>query len=154
MAHTLPLPQPMPPVPASAPQSSPSTTLAAARRPPPPAAPNRLPPASPRLLPSPADLEWKLTYVGSAESEKYDQVLDTVFVGPVAPGQYRFVFQVRPRVLHFTHFEREGLQRPPGPLVGCPRLPCVVKPWLIGRQPVPSFPISKLPALLGVAAFL
>lgn len=44
------------------------------------------------LLP---DLEWKLTYVGSAESEKYDQVLDTVFVGPVAPGQYRFVFQVR-----------------------------------------------------------
>lgn len=42
-----------------------------------------------------ADLEWKLTYVGSAESEKYDQVLDTVYVGPVAPGQYRFVFQVR-----------------------------------------------------------
>lgn len=41
------------------------------------------------------DLEWRLTYVGSAESEKYDQVLDTVFVGPVAPGQYRFVFQVR-----------------------------------------------------------
>lgn len=36
-----------------------------------------------------------MTYVGSAESEKYDQVLDTVFVGPVAPGQYRFVFQVR-----------------------------------------------------------
>jgi hypothetical protein len=35
--------------------------------------------------------------VGSAESEKYDQVLDTVFVGPVAPGQYRFVFQVRLR---------------------------------------------------------
>ncbi|KAL4856050.1 Histone chaperone asf1 [Chlorella vulgaris] len=42
------------------------------------------------------DLEWKLTYVGSAESEKYDQVLDTVFVGPVAPGQYRFVFQADP----------------------------------------------------------
>lgn len=42
----------------------------------------------------PADLEWKIVYVGSAESEKYDQVLDTVFVGPVAPGQYRFVFQV------------------------------------------------------------
>lgn len=40
------------------------------------------------------DLEWRLTYVGSAESEKYDQVLDAVFVGPVAPGQYRFVFQV------------------------------------------------------------
>jgi hypothetical protein len=41
-----------------------------------------------------ADLEWKITYVGSAESEKHDQVLDTVFVGPVSPGQYRFVFQV------------------------------------------------------------
>lgn len=41
------------------------------------------------------DLEWRLTYVGSAESEKYDQVLDMVYVGPVAPGQYRFVFQVR-----------------------------------------------------------
>lgn len=43
------------------------------------------------------DLEWRLTYVGSAESEKYDQVLDMVYVGPVAPGQYRFVFQVRAR---------------------------------------------------------
>lgn len=43
-----------------------------------------------------ADLEWKLTYVGSAESEKYDQTLDAVFVGPVACGQYRFVFQADP----------------------------------------------------------
>lgn len=43
-----------------------------------------------------ADLEWKLTYVGSAENEKYDQVLDSVYVGPVAPGQYRFVFQADP----------------------------------------------------------
>ncbi|KAH7617766.1 hypothetical protein Ndes2526B_g07632 [Nannochloris sp. 'desiccata'] len=42
------------------------------------------------------DLEWKLTYVGSAESEKYDQTLDAVFVGPVACGQYRFVFQADP----------------------------------------------------------
>ena len=44
-------------------------------------------------LPS-ADLEWKLTYVGSAESEKYDQELDSVLVGPVVRGQYRFIFQV------------------------------------------------------------
>lgn len=42
-----------------------------------------------------ADLEWKLTYVGSAESEKYDQELDSVLVGPVVRGQYRFIFQVR-----------------------------------------------------------
>lgn len=41
-----------------------------------------------------ADLEWKLTYVGSAESEKYDQELDSVLVGPVVRGQYRFIFQV------------------------------------------------------------
>lgn len=41
-------------------------------------------------------MEWKLTYVGSAESEKYDQVLDSVFVGPLAPGQYKFVFQADP----------------------------------------------------------
>lgn len=39
------------------------------------------------------DLEWKLTYVGSADSEKHDQVLDSVLVGPVAAGQFRFVFQ-------------------------------------------------------------
>lgn len=40
-----------------------------------------------------SDLEWKLIYVGSPESEKYDQTLDSVLVGPVAPGSYRFVFQ-------------------------------------------------------------
>lgn len=42
------------------------------------------------------DLEWKLIFVGSAESERFDQVLDSVFVGPVVPGQYRFVFQTDP----------------------------------------------------------
>ncbi|XP_034454088.1 histone chaperone asf1b-B [Hippoglossus hippoglossus] len=30
----------------------------------------------------PEDLEWKIIYVGSAESEEYDQVLDSVLVGP------------------------------------------------------------------------
>ncbi len=33
-------------------------------------------------------------YVGSAESEEYDQVLDTVVVGPVIVGKHKFVFQV------------------------------------------------------------
>ena len=42
-----------------------------------------------------ADLEWKVTYVGSADTEEYDQVLDSVLVGPVSVGQYRFVLQVR-----------------------------------------------------------
>lgn len=39
------------------------------------------------------DLEWKVTYVGSAESEKHDQVLDSVLVGPVPMGVNRFVFE-------------------------------------------------------------
>ena len=39
------------------------------------------------------DLEWKMIYVGSAESEKYDQVLDSVLVGPVYPGNYKFQFE-------------------------------------------------------------
>lgn len=41
-----------------------------------------------------ADLQWKLVYVGSAESEKFDQVLDDVEVGPVKRGKYKFVLQV------------------------------------------------------------
>ncbi|NXS93942.1 ASF1 protein, partial [Jacana jacana] len=39
------------------------------------------------------DLEWKIIYVGSAESEEYDQVLDSVLVGPVPAGRHMFVFQ-------------------------------------------------------------
>ena len=39
------------------------------------------------------DLEWRLTYVGSADSEAYDQVLDSVLVGPVPVGVNRFVFE-------------------------------------------------------------
>ena len=40
----------------------------------------------------PEDLEWKIVYVGSAESEEYDQILDTVYVGPVPEGRHKFVF--------------------------------------------------------------
>ncbi|KAG5623665.1 hypothetical protein H5410_008883 [Solanum commersonii] len=42
------------------------------------------------------DLEWKLIYVGSAEDETYDQVLESVLVGPVNVGNYRFVLQADP----------------------------------------------------------
>jgi len=42
------------------------------------------------------DLEWKIVYVGSAESEAYDQTLDSVFVGPVPEGRHMFVFQADP----------------------------------------------------------
>ena len=39
------------------------------------------------------DIEWKITYVGSAEDSRHDQVLDSVLVGPIRYGPYRFVFQ-------------------------------------------------------------
>ena len=42
------------------------------------------------------DLDWKVVYVGSAESEKYDQELESVFVGPVTKGVCKFVFQAPP----------------------------------------------------------
>lgn len=48
------------------------------------------------LVPLDDDLEWKLTYVGSAEDETYDQQLESVLVGPVNVGTYRFVFQADP----------------------------------------------------------
>ncbi|XP_063687221.1 histone chaperone asf1a-A-like isoform X2 [Bolinopsis microptera] len=41
----------------------------------------------------PSDIECKIVYVGSAESEEYDQVLDSVLVGPVPAGRHMFVFQ-------------------------------------------------------------
>ena len=50
------------------------------------------------------DLEWKIIYVGSAESEEYDQTLDSVLVGPVPAGRHMFVFQVitYPHLLHLV----------------------------------------------------
>ena len=40
------------------------------------------------------DLEWKVIYVGSPESSEYDQVLDSIMVGPIPPGTNKFLFQV------------------------------------------------------------
>lgn len=42
------------------------------------------------------DLEWKMIYVGSAETEEHDQVLDTIYVGPIPEGRHMFVFQAPP----------------------------------------------------------
>ncbi|ROW00199.1 hypothetical protein VSDG_03524 [Cytospora chrysosperma] len=39
------------------------------------------------------DLEWKLTYVGSATSDQYDQELDTLLVGPIPIGVNKFIFE-------------------------------------------------------------
>ncbi|GAA5839064.1 hypothetical protein JCM11251_007867 [Rhodosporidiobolus azoricus] len=45
------------------------------------------------MAPLQDDLEWKLTYVGSAESDSYDQELDTCMVGPVPVGVNSFEFE-------------------------------------------------------------
>lgn len=37
-----------------------------------------------------------MIYVGSAESEEHDQVLDSVFVGPIPEGKHMFMFQAEP----------------------------------------------------------
>jgi histone chaperone ASF1 len=39
------------------------------------------------------DLEWKILYVGSAESSEKDQCLDEILVGPVPVGVNKFVLQ-------------------------------------------------------------
>lgn len=52
-----------------------------------------------RSLPTrPADLEWRVVYVGSASSSKHDQELDCVLVGPVPLGMSKFVLQARERM--------------------------------------------------------
>lgn len=53
------------------------------------------------------DLEWKMIYVGSAESEEYDQILDSVYVGPIPEGKHMFVFQVSNEIMtgiHYGHY--------------------------------------------------
>lgn len=42
------------------------------------------------------DLEWKVTFVGSAESSQYDQVLVSVLVGPNSRGKNRFLLETDP----------------------------------------------------------
>lgn len=42
------------------------------------------------------DLEWKLTYVGSATSDQYDQELDSLLVGPIPVGVNKFIFEADP----------------------------------------------------------
>uniref|UniRef100_A0A0R3RLQ9 Histone chaperone asf1 n=1 Tax=Elaeophora elaphi TaxID=1147741 RepID=A0A0R3RLQ9_9BILA len=39
------------------------------------------------------DLDWELVYVGSGESNKYDQILDSILVGPVVEGRHKFIFE-------------------------------------------------------------
>ncbi|KAK5686255.1 Histone chaperone asf1 [Elasticomyces elasticus] len=48
------------------------------------------------LEPLAKDLEWKLTYVGSATSSDHDQELDSLLVGPIPVGVNKFVFEADP----------------------------------------------------------
>lgn len=59
-------------------------------------APTVHPPSRPCDVLTPSaktDLEWKLTYVGSATSDQYDQELDTLLVGPIPVGLNKFIFE-------------------------------------------------------------
>eukprot|EP00775_Hariotina_reticulata_P010468 gene10468-10626_t len=75
------------------------------------------------------DLEWRVNYVGSAESEGYDQILDSALVGPVQPGHFKFRMEApapdpnskllrnimadHPRVTKFPHdFDNEPAPMP------------------------------------------
>jgi histone chaperone ASF1 len=40
-------------------------------------------------------MDWSLTYVGKAEQNDFDQVLDEVSVGPIPIGVNKFVFEVQ-----------------------------------------------------------
>jgi len=48
------------------------------------------------LQPLDDDLEWKVVYVGSANSSQYDQTLDEILVGPVPVGINKFILQADP----------------------------------------------------------
>jgi len=48
------------------------------------------------FAPLKADLEWSLVYVGSSESRACDQILETIFLGPMVVGHYKFVFSAPP----------------------------------------------------------
>lgn len=47
------------------------------------------------------DLEWKMIYVGSAESEEYDQVLDTVSQDLSCVGEILNIFDFRSTLVPF-----------------------------------------------------
>jgi histone chaperone ASF1 len=40
------------------------------------------------------DLEFKIIYVGSAETVEFDQTLEQIVVDAVPKGQYKFMFEV------------------------------------------------------------
>lgn len=62
------------------------------------------------LEPLEKDLEWKLTYVGSATSDQYDQELDSLLVGPIPVGVNKFIFEANaPDTTRIPHAEILGV---------------------------------------------
>mmetsp|Transcript_27556 Transcript_27556/g.31731 ORF Transcript_27556/g.31731 Transcript_27556/m.31731 type:complete len:204 (-) Transcript_27556:163-774(-) len=45
------------------------------------------------LTPLTQDIEFKLIYIGSAENEDFDQILDNVFIGPLTYGTMKLTFE-------------------------------------------------------------
>lgn len=41
------------------------------------------------------DMDWRVVYVGSSDSPDFDQVLETVSVGPLLPGKHAFVVEAK-----------------------------------------------------------
>ena len=49
---------------------------------------------TPYILYNFLDIEWKVIYIGSAEDDTYDQVLDSVLIGPLQVGSMKFILEV------------------------------------------------------------
>ncbi|XP_031395580.1 histone chaperone ASF1B-like isoform X2 [Punica granatum] len=94
------------------------------------------------------DLEWKLIYVGSAEDETYDQLLESVLVGPVNVGNYRFLLQEFVRVGYYVNndYEDEQLREEPPSKVLIDK---VQRNILSDKPRVTKFPINFHPESSG-----
>ena len=82
------------------------------------------------------DLNWKLVYVGSSESEKYDQILEDVVVGPIYRGPNEFVLNA-PCPDH--------TKIPPGDILGvtvilliCEYQVCLSPFWDLSKPRIPT----------------
>lgn len=89
------------------------------------------------------DLEWKMIYVGSAESEEFDQELASVLVGPVPMGLNKFTFTVRARGSSLlAHVCGPPIDR----RSGCTTRTDVVDEWMggwMGRHQRQTWPRSR-----------
>lgn len=64
------------------------------------------------------DLEFKIIYVGSAETIEFDQTLDQIVVDAVPKGQFKFMFQViflakKIKIIQIVNFEQHLKADPP-----------------------------------------